>query len=800
MNRLWNKAARFVLSRINKTGLEQELNRATLSGKLPVPEIAEKARALAADGIVLLKNENNTLPITGDTTVAVFGRSAVDYFTVGYGSGGDVIAPYRKNLMEGLLERGVKVDGILASQYETWCNLPKNVPDEGYWGHWPMSYPEMSLKTADVAAAAQRCSLALVVIGRAAGEARENVLKPGSYYLTDREKAMLDLVTTCFGRVCVVMDCGNVIDMGWTRDYGDRISAIVYAWQGGMESGTALADVLTGAVNPSGKLTDTIAACYEDYPSSQSFGGREFNAYTEDIYVGYRYFETFAPERVLYPFGFGLSYTRFRLSSQAAVSGNQVTVSTQVENLGDEPGREVVQVYVDLPWGKLGNPKRVLAGFQKTGLLQPGMQENVTIAFSLEELASYDDTGATGHVNCFVLEPGSYCVQAGTSIRDVTPVVCLVKQETEVVQVLHEVNAVKAQHGFCRMVNREGQPDLENVPIATRDLRQAILDNLPQPLTPGEGTYTFGDLKAGRCTPEEFVAQLTDQELDDITHGFGLMNDPAGPAGNAGSLGGVTQALKDRGIPTVITTDGPSGIRIRKTCSLLPCGTCLASTFDPQAVEELYALLGKEMVLQGTQVLLGPGMNIHRDPLCGRNFEYYSEDPLLTGKMAAAMIRGIQSQGVSACPKHFACNNQEENRHECDSRVSQRAQREIYLRGFNIAVREADPWCLMTSYNLVNGVWSHYHYELVTEILRQEWGYQGLVITDWWMHNGTSPEFPNISNDAYRIRAQVDVLMPGDIESRTLLSSLADPQGVTRAEAQRCAVNVIKFILKLKTL
>ena len=800
MNRLWNKAARFVLSRINKTGLEQELNRATLSGKLPVPEIAEKARTLAADGIVLLKNENNTLPITGDTTVAVFGRSAVDYFTVGYGSGGDVIAPYRKNLMEGLLERGVKVDGILASQYETWCNLPKNVPDEGYWGHWPMSYPEMSLKTADVAAAAQRCSLALVVIGRAAGEARENVLKPGSYYLTDREKAMLDLVTTCFGRVCVVMDCGNVIDMGWTRDYGDRISAIVYAWQGGMESGTALADVLTGRVNPSGKLTDTIAACYEDYPSSQSFGGREFNAYTEDIYVGYRYFETFAPERVLYPFGFGLSYTRFRLSSQAAVSGNQVTVSTQVENLGDEPGREVVQVYVDLPWGKLGNPKRVLAGFQKTGLLQPGMQENVTIAFSLEELASYDDTGATGHVNCFVLEPGSYCVQAGTSIREVTPVVCLVKQETEVIQVLHEVNAVKAQHGFCRMVNREGQPDLENVPIATRDLRQAILDNLPQPLTPGEGTYTFGDLKAGRCTPEEFVAQLTDQELDDITHGFGLMNDPAGPAGNAGSLGGVTQALKDRGIPRVITTDGPSGIRIRKTCSLLPCGTCLASTFDPQAVEELYALLGKEMVLQGTQVLLGPGMNIHRDPLCGRNFEYYSEDPLLTGKMAAAMIRGIQSQGVSACPKHFACNNQEENRHECDSRVSQRAQREIYLRGFNIAVREADPWCLMTSYNLVNGVWSHYHYELVTEILRQEWGYQGLVITDWWMHNGASPEFPNISNDAYRIRAQVDVLMPGDIESRTLLSSLADPQGVTRAEAQRCAVNVIKFILKLKTL
>ena len=799
MNRLWNQAARFVLSRIHKTGLEQELNRAELSGKLSVPEIAEKARLLAAEGIVLLKNEKHTLPITADTRLAVFGRSAIDYFTVGYGSGGDVIAPYRKNLMEGLLEQGVNIDGRLASLYETWCSLPRNVPDEGYWGHWPMSNPEMPLKEADVAEAAQRNNLALVVIGRAAGEARENVLKPGSYYLTDREKAMLKLVTRYFDRVCVVMDCGNIIDMGWTLDFGDKISAIVYAWQGGMESGRALADVLTGRVNPCGKLTDTIASCYDDYPSSQSFGNRDYNPYTEDIYVGYRYFETFAPEKVLYPFGFGLSYTRFNLTSTASVSGNTVTVRTRVENTGDEAGREVVQVYVDLPCGKLGNPKRVLAGFQKTGMLQPGLSETVSVSFRLEDLASYDDTGATGHANCFVLEEGSYCVQCGSSIRDVKPVVCLVKQELELIKTLHEVNAVRADNAFCRMVNREGKLDLEQVSIATRDLRKAILEQLPEEFTKPEKEFSFRDVRDGLCTPEEFVAQLTDQELDDITHGYGLMNDPEGPAGNAGSLGGVTESLKNRGIPRVITTDGPSGIRVRKTCSLLPCGTCLASTFDPAAVESLYQLLGKEMVIQGTQVLLGPGMNIHRDPLCGRNFEYYSEDPLLTGKLAAAMIRGIQSQGVSACPKHFACNNQEENRHECDSRVSQRAQREIYLKGFEIAVKESDPWCLMTSYNLVNGVWSHYHYELVTEILRGEWGYNGVVITDWWMHPGASPEFPNITNDAYRIRAQVDVLMPGQIEERTLPASLQDPQGVTRAEAQRCAVNVIKFILKLGT-
>ena len=787
-----------MLSRIHRTGLEQDLNRTEGSGRLAVPEIAAQARAMAADGIVLLKNEDKTLPITGQTRVAVFGRSAVNYFTVGYGSGGDVVSPYRRNLMEGLLEHGVKVDGILASQYETWCSRPRNVPDEGYWAHWPMSNPEMPLKAEDVAAAALRCDMALVVIGRAAGESRENVLKPGSYYLTDREKAMLDVVATYFHRICLVMDCGNVIDMSWVRDYEKKLTAIVYAWQGGMESGTALADVLTGAVNPSGKLTDTIAVKYEDYPSSQSFGAMAFNAYTEDIYVGYRYFETFAPDRVLYPFGFGLSYTRFRLSSQAAVSGNLVTVNTTVENVGDEAGREVVQVYVDLPCGALGNPKRVLAGFKKTGLLQPGQQQVVDISFDLASLASFDDTGCTGHKDAFVLEAGSYCVQAGTSIRDVKAVVCIVKQGLEVVRQLHECNAVRPEHGFCRMVNKGGALDMEMVPTANRNLKQDILAHLPQELIPGQTEFTFEDVKAGRCTPEEFVAQLSDQELDDITHGFGLMNDPSGPAGNAGSLGGVTEALKKRGIPTVITTDGPSGIRIRRTCSLLPCGTCLASTFDPEGVEALYRLLGREMVLQGTQVLLGPGMNIHRNPLCGRNFEYYSEDPLLTGKIAAAMVRGIQSQCVSACPKHFACNNQETNRNKCDSRLSQRAQREIYLKGFEIAVKESDPWCLMTSYNLVNGVWSHYHYELVTDILHDEWGYQGLTITDWWMQPGAAPEFPAITNDACRIRAQVDVLMPGEIQERTLVASLADPNGVTRAEAQRCAVNVIKFILKVK--
>ena len=296
------------------------------------------------------------------------------------------------------------------------------------------------------------------------------------------------------------------------------------------------------------------------------------------------------------------------------------------------------------------------------------------------------------------------------------------------------------------------------------------------------------------------MAQLTDEELDDITHGQGLMNSCYGPDGNAGAFGGVTDRLRARGLPAMITTDGPSGIRIRETVALLPCGTALASTFDAAGVEALYALVAQEMAIFDTHMLLGPGMNIHRNPLCGRNFEYFSEDPYLTGKIAAAAVRGTQSTGRSACIKHFACNNQERFRNRNDSQVSERALREIYLKGFEIAVKEADPLAVMTSYNKVNGVWSHYHYELATEILRKEWGYDGLVITDWWMQEGESLEFPNLRNDAVRVRAQVDVLMPGvigeegDDSARTLVPSLRDPDGVTRAEAQRCAMNVIRFI------
>ncbi len=804
MSESWNQIDELETNKPESLELAQELNQTEVFGDLVIPEIAPAARTMAAEGIVLLKNENSTLPIRTEEVVAVFGRTAVDYFTVGYGSGGDVVPPYKASLMDGLRKCGVNLNECLAAKYNTWCHLEQNIPDQGTWGNWPMSYPEMPLTDKVVAEASQTSDLALVVLGRAAGEDRENLLTKGSFYLTDLETAMLDLVVKYFQKVCVILDCGNIIDMSWTKHYGNKISAIVYAWQGGMESGHALADVLTGAVTPSGRLTDTIAENYEAYPGSDHFGGKDSNAYVEDIYVGYRYFETFHQEQVLYPFGFGLSYTDFALKTECERIGNEIILSVQVTNIGDCSGKEVVQAYVCLPCGKLGNPVKVLAAFAKTKTLKPGEMQTLQMNIDMTGFASYDDSGVTGHKSCYVLEAGVYRIEVGVNVRDTETVLTFEKNEIEVIRQLRETLAVRPESVFKRMMNRDNSIFYADVPVAEKDLKKQILEELPALLKSKETEIMFDDVVGGKYTAEEFVAQLSPEELDELTHGQGQMNSSYGIDGNAGAFGGVTEKLRRRGLPAMITTDGPSGIRIRKMVSLLPCGTALASTFNTEGVEHLYSLISREMEYFDSHMLLAPGMNIHRNPLCGRNFEYYSEDPFLTGKIAVAAIRGIQSTGRSACPKHFACNNQESNRNHNDSQVSERALREIYLKGFEIAIKEAAPYSIMTSYNKVNGVWSHYHYELVTQILRQEWGYDGVVITDWWMQPDVSREFPNIRNDAYRIRAQVDVLMPGefgtanDPDARALVPSINDPEGVTLAEAQRCALNVVKFILRFE--
>ena len=768
------------------------------------PEVAEFARRAGAEGCVLLKNDG-TLPLKAEQPVAVFGRCQLDWFYVGYGSGGDVHPPYRVNLMEGLKNAGVAVDQELSGVYENWCFSNDHKANHGWWGHWPMSHPEMPLEQSMVSAAAKRCDTAIVVIGRAAGEDRENTLTKDSYYLTDEETAILDAATSAFKHTVVVMDIGSIMDMAWAEVYGDKLSAILIAWQGGMESGNAVADVLTGKVNPCGKLADTIARNYEDYPSSSSFGGKEFNNYTEDIFVGYRYFETFAKDKVLYPFGYGLSYTTFECKPLALNwERGTYTVSAQVTNTGNVAGREAVMLWCAAPQGKLGKAAKVLTAYGKTKLLAPVESETITLRFDEKNIASFDDTGKTGFANAFVLEAGEYRFFLGD-----TPAGTIQVDKTRVIEQCEEVCGIKEP--LARMIAREENGILvsrqEMLSRGNVDLRQRILDRLPEeiPVTGNQG-YKLSDVAKGKISLDAFIAQLDDKELEALTRGEGCMGSALGVAGNAGAFGGVLPSLREKGIPPVITADGPSGLRLKKYCALLPNGTALACTFDDELIQQLFTHTGREMIKQGVDVVLSPGMNIHRNPLCGRNFEYFSEDPLLTGKVAAAIVRGVQSQGVSCCPKHFACNNQETKRNTNDSRVSQRALREIYLRCFEIVVKEAKPNVIMTSYNKINGVWSHYNYDLVTTVLRKEWGFDGVVITDWWMQKSASPEFPKIKDNAYRVRAQVDVLMPGNMghlhksyhSDGTLLKTIDKLDGVTRTEIQRTAKNVLSLILKTR--
>jgi beta-glucosidase len=657
----------------------------------------------------------------------------------------------------------------------------------------------MPVEDALVESAAARRKKAVIVIGRAAGEDRENRLEPGSYYLTDAEKDMIAKVCANFKKVILVLNCGNLMDLSFTEQY--HFEAILYAWQLGQESGNAVANVLSGAVNPSGKLADTIARDYADYPSSSCFGGREYNNYEEDIFVGYRYFETFAKDKVLYPFGYGLSYTDFTIRPESFSHGQgTVTVSARVTNVGSAAGKEVVQVYVCPPDGKLKKSKKALCGFAKTRLLEPQESEVLTIAFSDEVYASFDDSGVTGFPFAFVLEKGEYSFTVGNSVEAADIAGTFTMEETALVRQCESACAVEAANRFSALAPKGKLP----VSVSGRDLRKRILERLPEEIPPtGDRGIKLSDVKNGTHTLEEFVAQLSDRELGDLSRGEGGMRSALGVSGNAGAFGGITEELRAKGIPAIITSDGPAGLRLNRYTSLLPCGTSLACTWNTELVEALLAVEGREAAGLAVDVILAPGMNIHRNPLCGRNFEYYSEDPVLSGKIAAAAVRGIQGSGVSACPKHFAANHQEVNRNKNDSRISEQALREIYLRNFEICVKEGKPQNIMTSYNKINGVWSHSNYDIVTTILRKEWGYEGNVLTDWWMQKAQSPEFPLLCDNAYRVRAQVDVLMPGGMTSKKQyyifdekqLETLGKPDGLTRAELQRGAINVLRFAL-----
>lgn len=794
--KIMKKAMGFIARKINSLAQAQGTGFAEGIVTDGMPELV---RAAAAEGAVLLKN-NGVLPFDKNEKVSLFGRIQVNTFFVGYGSGGDVSAPYKISYLEGIKNcDDITLNTELADIYTKWCE--KNPVFDSVWGMWPRFLPEMPIDENAVKAAAQNSDAAVVFIGRSSGEDRENTLKKGSYYLTDEELDMLRKVTAQFKKVAVVLNIGCVMDFSQLEEFGDTIGAILIAWQGGMESGNALADLLCGKASPCGKLTDTIAKSYNDYPSSNNFGNKKLNNYEEDIFVGYRYFSTFDVDKVLYPFGFGLGYAEFDVECLSVNIGKENTeVAIRVKNISDKySGKEVVQIYYGADSTKLVKPGKQLVGFAKTKLLAPGEEQEIVISFSNKAYASYDDTGITGYKNAWVLEKGNYKIYVGTDAACACQYAGF-KSETKVVEQLTQCSAPVESFNRIDALEKSKHP----VPFNNKNIKSLIKANLPAAVKQtGDKGYKLSDVKSGNITLDSFVAQLSLDELEAISRGDYRMNSPLGALGNAGVLGGVLPSLREKGIRPVTTTDGPSGIRLKASCSLLPIGTLLACSWNEELVEELYALVGKEMLDRGSDVLLAPGMNIHRNPLCGRNFEYFSEDPLLSGKIAAAVVRGVQSSGLSACPKHFACNNQETNRCYNDSRVSERALREIYLKGFEICVKEAKPKCIMTSYNKINGVWGHYNYELCESVLRREWGYEGMVMTDWWMRKSKSPEFPSVRNNGYRVRAGVDVLMPGgDRTSKhkpdgTLLETYGKPDGITLGEMQHTAKNVLGLVLNL---
>ncbi len=770
LKRLAEQQLQKVINKVTGSGLSQDESLA-LGPRSVTEGMPELARQAAAESCVLLKNDG-ALPLDKDDSVAVFGRCQQDWFYVGYGSGGDVHPPYTVNLMEGLKNAGALYDRGLAQIYDEWTHSEEHAAYHGFWGHWPMSHPEMPVDTTLVKGIAERNHTAVVVLGRAAGEDRENTLTPGSYYLTDEEEKLLQTVSSAFAKTVVVLNIGNIIDFSWTGKY--KLDAILLAWQGGMESGNAVADVLYGKVSPCGKLTDTIARSYQDYPSSSHFGDKLKNEYEEGIFLGYRYFEKYREDQILYPFGYGLSYTDFEVNPVGLAYNegeNKVTVQVRITNAGRYPGKEVIKLWCLPPEGRLKQPKRVLVGFGKTKELLPGERQNLLVTAKLDYMASYDEWK-----HAFLYEQGEYRFMINDTL-----------------------------YGSVFMKEETIQKQCEQAAVPGVDLRARIEKRLPEELQPkGQNLLRLTDVKEGRATLDDFVAELSNQELEALTRGHGFMHSPLGTDGNAGTFGGILPSLQEKEVPVITTTDGPAGIRLNRFSSLLPCGTALACTWNLDLVTDLYELLGAEMVSAGSDVLLAPGMNLHRNPLCGRNFEYFSEDPLLSGFMAAAVIRGIQRNGVSACPKHFCCNNQETNRANNDSVVGERALRELYLRNFEIAVKEGKPLCIMTAYNKVNGVWSHYNYDLVTTILRKDWGYDGLVMTDWWMKPAHSPEFPSLKNNAYRVRAGVDLLMPGDMNrlarsykaDSSLLETLGKRHGLTKGELQTTAKHTLQFILK----
>ena len=801
----------------------------------------DTVRALTPDCLVLLKSDGS-FPLAAPEPIALYGSGA--RCTVKGGSGsGDVNVRHYPTIEEGLEAAGCPVttktwlDGYDAAKAEARrafvAAMQQKVAAEGLGALSGLMGAEPPEPTYDLPLSGAG-ETAVYVLARRSGEGTDRTDAPGDLRLTETEVRDILALQQTYKRFLLVLNTGGVVDLS---PVVDKVANILLLSQPGIAVGDAFADVLLGKAAPSGKLTATWAAA-NDYAGPGDFACPDDTLYREGIYVGYRYFDA-AGKTPLFPFGYGLSYTTFALRAGAVtVHGARVCVQATVTNTGARPGRQVTQLYLRKPAGALDEPARELAAYQKTRTLAPGESETLTLAFDLPELAAYD--AAAG---AWVLEAGTYWLYLGTDSRDAALCGALALGERVTVQQAAPVG---------------GTPDSAEWSPAPTPAEQLPAGMVPVPLDPA--ALVAAPAVPAEPDPEALAAvqAMTDEELAALCVGrFGSAGSGniVGSAGvNVAGAAGESRAFPEKDIPGLVMADGPAGLRLaaryavagsqavpvggdsmaamielipeamrgaiaaavgasapsaltgpvyEQPCTAIPIGTALAQSWDPAVAEACGDLVGKEMERFGVHLWLAPAMNIHRSPLCGRNFEYYSEDPLLTGRTAAALTRGVQKHpGCGVTLKHFCCNNQETNRMHSNSQVSPRALRELYLKGFAIAVREAAPAAIMTSYNLLNGEHTSQRADLMEELLRKEWGYRGLVMTDWVIAGMTADgkKYP-MACASGTIRAGNDLMMPGSpADQNDLLTALRDPAvryPLTRANLERCGARIVETARRL---
>ena len=748
------------------------------------------ALTAVTEGIVLLKNDDQALPLAEKEKIALFGNGQIyaASTTEGYqiGGGGSGWVSSMKGTPMGPAEALLEAEKQgKVSVYRPLYNAYKA----------NMAYVPTDAMYADAAAFADT---AIMFITRYSTEGAD--MDASKWSVSTAEKTMLKKLSSSFEKLVVILNTPSTVETAWSLDgnaLGVDVDALLACYMGGQKGGEGMAQILTGEVNPSGKLTHTYAQTLNDYPTTNTFLENWFYVnYTEDIYVGYRYFETFADakDKVVYPFGYGLSYTDFEItSSPASISDGKVTVNVTVKNTGSVAGKEVVQVYYSAPQAGVGSAVLSksainLACYQKTKLLAPGESQTLTLSYDVADMASFDDMGKTGRANCYVLEAGTYDILVGNSVRATK------SAGTYTVDALTVVSEHERLLPTTLTNRLTHDGSYEDLPVAATT---ATADAAGQTATVASTAdidlnadnftgITYADVAAGKATMQEMVAQMSYAELIGLCYGH-----EAGITMGTGSIGFASNSTAEKyGVYSADTADGPAGLRLSDTSSIAtfwPCSTLQASMWNPEMIRKIGEAVGEECLKYNADIWLAPGINIHRNPLCGRNFEYYSEDPVVAGVSAAALINGVQSKGVGCSIKHFALNNKETARHFSDSRVSEKAMREIYLKGFKIAIEDANPMFVMTSYNLINGVYTSTSADLIKGILRGEWGYTGLITSDWDTTPGNLDE----------VLAGNNVKMPVSTGEPEELKKAVQDGRLSREVLEENAVYVLNALVKL---